>query len=188
MKKLTVILDNGHGKETPGKRSPKWKDGSQLFEWEYTRKLATAIEKKLKSMGYDAVRIVKEDVDVALSTRAKRVNEICKKTPSIMFSIHCNAGKGKGFEVWSTEKKNNSDILADCFCSEFKKILPDRKLRGHKEKNWTVIAMSNCPCVLTENFFMDTEEECKWMLTDDAFNRIVDLHVNAALAYMKQAK
>lgn len=31
-----VILDNGHGKETPGKRSPIWGDGSQLFEWEFT--------------------------------------------------------------------------------------------------------------------------------------------------------
>ena len=30
---LTVILDNGHGKDTPGKRSPVWTDGAQLFEW-----------------------------------------------------------------------------------------------------------------------------------------------------------
>lgn len=186
MKKLTVILDNGHGIETPGKRSPKWADGSQLFEWKYTRELAAAIETKLKKLGYDAVRIVKEDSDISLSERAKRVNAIYKNTPSILLSIHCNAGKGRGFEVWSTEKKNNSDILANCFCKQFKKILPDKRLRGHKEKNWTVLNMSNCPCVLTENFFMDTEEECKWMLTKDGFDRIVDLHVYAAIDYMNQ--
>ena len=27
----TIILDNGHGNNTPGKRSPKWEDGTQLF-------------------------------------------------------------------------------------------------------------------------------------------------------------
>ena len=186
MKRLTVILDNGHGKETPGKRSPQWKDGSQLFEWEYTRKLSAAIEERLKQLGYNAVRIVKENTDISLSERAKRANEIAKKSPSILLSIHCNAGKGRGWEVWSTEKKNNSDILADCFCSEFNRIFHDKKLRGHKEKNWTVLAMTNCPCVLTENFFMDTEDECKWMLTDDGFNRIVELHVAAAIEYMKK--
>lgn len=36
-----VLLDNGHGKETSGKRSPLWKDGSQLFEWEYIENYAT---------------------------------------------------------------------------------------------------------------------------------------------------
>ena len=31
-----VILDNGHGQETPGKRSPVWSDGKQLFEGNLT--------------------------------------------------------------------------------------------------------------------------------------------------------
>ena len=35
--KPIVILDNGHGEETAGKRSPVWGDGSQLFEWEFNR-------------------------------------------------------------------------------------------------------------------------------------------------------
>ena len=37
---MKVLLDNGHGENTPGKRSPKWSDGSQLFEWEYAREIA----------------------------------------------------------------------------------------------------------------------------------------------------
>ena len=32
---MKVIIDNGHGIDTKGKRSPKWADGSQLFEWEF---------------------------------------------------------------------------------------------------------------------------------------------------------
>ena len=37
---MKVLLDNGHGENTAGKRSPKWKDGTQLFEWEYAREIA----------------------------------------------------------------------------------------------------------------------------------------------------
>jgi N-acetylmuramoyl-L-alanine amidase len=36
MEKL-IILDSGHGADTPGKRSPKWPDGSQLFGYEFNR-------------------------------------------------------------------------------------------------------------------------------------------------------
>ena len=34
--KPIVILDNGHGEETAGKRSPVWSDGKQLFEGNLT--------------------------------------------------------------------------------------------------------------------------------------------------------
>ena len=45
----------------------------------------------------------------------------------------------------------------------FPDIFPDKKLRGHKEKDFTLLYKVNCPCVLTENFFYDNKEECLWM-------------------------
>lgn len=44
--KFLWILDNGHGKNTPGKRSPKLADGRQLMEYEFNR----AIVKKIATM------------------------------------------------------------------------------------------------------------------------------------------
>ena len=44
-----VILDNGHGQETPGKRSPVWSDGKQLFEWEFNRDIVRRIADILKA-------------------------------------------------------------------------------------------------------------------------------------------
>ena len=36
------------------------------------------------------------------------------------------------------------------------------------------------PAILTENFFMDTERECKaYLLTREGRNRIIDFHVRA---------
>ncbi len=47
--KPIVLLDNGHGKETAGKRSPVWGDGSQLFEWEFNRDIVRRIAEKLEA-------------------------------------------------------------------------------------------------------------------------------------------
>ena len=70
---MKILLDNGHGENTAGKRSP---DG--LFrEYKYAREIAEDIERELRAKGYDVERIVKETIDVPLEERARRVNEIC---------------------------------------------------------------------------------------------------------------
>ena len=40
---MLVILDNGHGVNTPGKRSPKLSDGRIFYEWEFNRKVVKRI-------------------------------------------------------------------------------------------------------------------------------------------------
>lgn len=189
MKEFCVLLDNGHGKDTPGKRSPKWDDGTQLFEWEYTRKITERIKEKLDKIGIKCVRLVTEDRDIKLSTRAARANKYVDNYKCIMISVHCNAFKkpntGRGWEVWSTKAKNNSDKLAQCFLDEFPKMYKDKRLRGHKENNWTVLYETDCPCVLTENFFMDTYDECQYMLSEKGMDEIAELHVKAILRYQE---
>ena len=185
MKDLQVLLDNGHGKETAGKRSPVWSDGTQLYEWQFNRIIAIELERQLLELGIPCKRIVTEDTDVSLSERAVRVNKEHAKKKSIFISIHANAGGGHGWEVWTTERKNESDKLAQCFLDVFPKIFPDKKLRGAKEKNFTVINKTNCCSILTESFFYDSEDECKWMMTDDAIQRIVKLHVEAIKKYLE---
>lgn len=185
--KITVLLDNGHGYQTPGKRSPILPDGRQLFEWKYTRQLTKAIQEKLTEANIPSKLIVPEDRDVTLSNRAKRANQmIADLGKCILISVHCNAfnGTASGWEVWSTESKNNSDKLAQCFLDEFSNVFPDKKIRGHKEKNWTVLYSANCPCVLTENFFMDNIKECEWMLSEEGFDSIVELHVRSIKRYI----
>lgn len=57
IKVMKILIDNGHGEETPGKRSP---DG--LFrEYKYARQIAEEVVKQLQAKGYDAQRIVTED-------------------------------------------------------------------------------------------------------------------------------
>jgi N-acetylmuramoyl-L-alanine amidase len=188
---ITVLIDNGHGKETKGKRSPVLPDGRQLLEWKYTRDIAEMVQDGLEQKGVNSVRIVDTDEDVPLGKRAETANAYAKKGKCILISIHCNAaGDGTywanatGWEVWSTESKNNSDKLAQAFIDVYKSIIPDRKLRGHKEKNLTLLYKCNCPCVLTENFFMDNKGDCEYMLSEGGKRDIADLHVEAVMRYL----
>ena len=69
--KKTIILDNGHGIETPGKRSPIWKDGTQLFEWEFNRDVVRHIASKLTAQRVDRK-----------STRLNSSHNVASRMPS----------------------------------------------------------------------------------------------------------
>jgi N-acetylmuramoyl-L-alanine amidase len=188
-KDVTIILDNGHGKETAGKRSPKWPDGSQLFEWEFNRDIVKRIAEQLKQCGIKYEILVPEDKDISLEERVKRANRIWKKTNKKCFivSVHANAGCGTGWEVWTSVGKTKSDDIAQVFWNEMKSEFPTQKMRLDmtdgdidKEKNFYILYKSSCPAILTENFFMDNEKDCKEILMKSLMRqKIANAHVNA---------
>ena len=91
---IIPILDNGHGSDTPGKRSPVWPDGSQLFEYEFNRDVVRRISLLLKADGIRHFILVSEQKDIPLPDRCGRANELYDKYESaVLFSIHANAEK-----------------------------------------------------------------------------------------------
>lgn len=124
---MKILIDNGHGENTPGKRSP---DGS-LREYAYAREIANRIAHELSARGYDAERIVRETVDVPLSERARRVNEVCGRYGTanvVLVSIHCNAaGNGaewmnaRGWSAYTSKGKTKADKLATFLYEEAEK-------------------------------------------------------------------
>ncbi len=62
---MKILIDNGHGVNTPGKRSP---DG-RFREYAWAREIARAIVADCKDLGYDAELLVPEEYDVCLSAR-----------------------------------------------------------------------------------------------------------------------
>ena len=70
---MKILIDNGHGLNTSGKRSP---DGT-LREAIYNREIARKIVLNLVDRGYDAELLVPEDDDIALSERVRRINAAC---------------------------------------------------------------------------------------------------------------
>ena len=102
---MKILIDNGHGENTAGKRSPMWPDGTELREWEFNRDIAQRVFFALQRHGVDVELIVKEDIDVPLSERCNRVNQIAKavgKNNCLLVSIHANAGGGTGWEAFTS--------------------------------------------------------------------------------------
>ena len=191
---MTILLDNGHGGlvngqyQTNGKRSPIWNDGSQLYEGEFNRAIVGGIVQELTRLHISYVNIAPEYRDVRLETRVKRANEYSGIT-SFYLSIHANAGGGHGAEIFTSPGDTKSDQIATIFGNEYKRIFPKRKLRTDfsdgdldKERRFYVLTKTKMPAILTENFFMDNEEECRNILMNRAGrDKIVQYHMNAIL-------
>ena len=87
---MKILIDNGHGLMTTGKRSP---DG-QFREAFYNREIARRVVSDLRDRGLDAELLVPEDDDISLAERVRRVNTACfllGKQNIILVSIHVNA-------------------------------------------------------------------------------------------------
>ena len=188
--KPIVLLDNGHGKETAGKRSPVWSDGSQLFEWEFNRDIVRRIAEKLEADGIPYRVLVPEETDISLTERARRANEIAKENngKAYVLSIHANAGGGTGWEVYTSPGQTPSDAIATVFFEEAgREFVPDGwRMRSDysdgdpdKEANFYILIKTTCPAILTENFFMDTEKDCRFIMSEDGRERIANMHVAA---------
>lgn len=184
-----IILDNGHGSQTPGKRSPVWADGSQLFEWEFNRDIVRRISAMLKADGIRHEILVPEETDITLGERCRRANAInaaCGGN-AVLFSIHGNAGGGTGWECYTSVGNTKADGIATILCEEAEKeFAPDgwRMRFDHtdgdpdKESQFYILKHTVCPAVLSENFFMDTEKDCRFMMSEAGRERIAKIHYN----------
>lgn len=190
---MKVLIDNGHGSNTPGKCSP---DG-RLREYAYTREIAERLVMELRKNGIDAERIVKEEIDVPLAERCRRVNEY-KASEAILVSIHCNAaGNGsdwmsaRGWEAWTSVGKTKADKLATCLYEDAEHCLPGVKMRKDmadgdpdRESQFYILRHTNCPAVLTENLFQDNREDVEFLLSEEGKRAIVSLHVWGTMKYL----
>lgn len=186
---MLVILDNGHGWNTPGKRSPVWKDGTQLYEWKFNRVITKEIKKRLDNLGIESIILVPEDEDISLGERCRRANNIySNRKDAILISIHANAGGGTGWECWTSIGENKSDYYAKLLYNSAGQYLRGKRLRcdySDGDPDWEsqfyILKHTCCPAVLTENLFMDNEKDCKFLLSSEGIETITALHVDAII-------
>ena len=203
-KKLYVILDNGHGVNTPGKRSP---DG-KLREYAWAREIVKKIKNKLDSLGIESYILVPELTDISLEERVRRANQIHKEQKKkgktvILLSIHCNAaGRGewlnaRGWCAYTSKGPTESDKIANCLYEAAHEILDPKKLKIREDKsdgdsdwesNFYIIYKSSMPAVLTENFFQDNKEDVKYLLSEEGKNDCVNIQIKGILKYIKTLK
>ena len=194
---MKILIDNGHGHNTPGKRSP---DG-KFREYAYNREIANRIVADLIDRGYYAELLVPEEEDISLNERVRRTNEHCQilgKSNVILVSVHVNAaGNGSkwtnatGWSVYTCKGQTSSDKLAECLCEAAIKNFPGKRIRtdysdgdSDWEENFYILRQSLCPAVLTENFFMDGLD-LEFLQSRVGKQAIVDTHVEGIIEYIE---
>ena len=187
---MIILLDNGHGFDTPGKCSP---DGF-FREYAYNRYLAFRIREQLSALGLDARLLVPEREDISLSERCRRANKICERFGSdqvILVSIHVNAaGNGqhwmeaRGWSCYTSRGNTAADALATALYDAAKTHMPGHRLRTDYtdgdpdlEENFYILRHTSCPAVLTENLFMDNRDDVAFLESAEGSQAIVNLHV-----------
>ena len=197
---MKILIDNGHGIETPGKRSP---DG-RFREYKYNRDIASAIVQHLCLRGYDAELLVPEEQDISLKERVRRANQkTCRfghpVTDTFLVYIHVNAaGKGDrwynatGWCAYTYYGHSESDRLATSLYKAAEKHLPGHRLRTDfsdgdpdYEAPFYLLKHTYCAAVLTENGFMDSEVSLSFLESDEGKKAIVALHVEGIIDFIK---
>ena len=188
---MKILLDNGHGVETRGKRSP---DGV-LREYAYNREIARAIYQHLQYRGIDSELVVPEETDISLYERCRRINVAAMRNgiaDTALISIHVNAaGRGDkwmdatGWCAYTFPGDTKSDKLATCLYKSAKRYLPGKRLRTDYsdcdpdfEAPFYILKHTYCSAVLTENMFMDALPDYRFLLSEEGKRAIVNLHVD----------
>lgn len=190
---MKVLIDNGHGQDTAGKRSP---DG-RLLEYQYAREIAQRLAKELWEKSIDAVLITPEENDVSLSERCRRANKYGSKGV-LLVSIHCNAagadGKWHDAHGWAAYVSKNASVnsktLARCLIQAAKDKGLSVREYAHQAPYWTqnlaICRDTKCPAVLTENLFQDNKADVDYLLSEEGKQAIVAVHVQGIMDYIKK--
>lgn len=184
-------LDNGHGRLTAGKRSPKLSDGTQFFEYEFNRIIVKGIIKELKKHGVSYYNVVPEvNVDNFLRGRVLRANNVPSDIPKIFLSIHSNAGPGKwttanGLETWFFHTSRKGKKLATIFQQKLVDNLgwTNRGIKSRPNNQFYVLRNTNMPAVLTESGFYNNRKEVYLLLDEKIQQKIINAHIDAILYF-----
>lgn len=198
MKDLVVILDAGHGKDTPGKCAPD----KSLYEWQFNREIVAMLCERLYGLEHvQTVILVPEEHDVPLKERVRRVNTIyhdakIEGKEVLLISVHVNAaghGVWKNASGWSVWVSNNASDKSKQFAQIAYIEAVSMGLQGNrvvpKENYWSsnfyILKNTPCPAVLTENMFQDNKDDVEFLKSDEGKEKIVDLHFNAVKKYLE---
>lgn len=192
---MKILIDNGHGSNTPGKCSPDKKHREYLWAREFAEQLVAALQTK----GFDARRITPETYDVSLRERCRRVNTICKqygKKNVLCISIHNNAagsdGKwhtARGFSAHvslnaSERSKSLATFITKAVEAEGITIRKPLPQQYYWPQNLAICRDTNCAAVLTENLFQDNHEDVAFLASADGRKRLCDAHVQGIINYI----
>lgn len=162
-RKITLVIDAGHGGKDPGAVGPRG-----LRESDVALNVAKLLGDELAE--FKVLYTRRDDMFVELGRRATFSNDA---QADAFISIHCNAGppgSGDGFEVFTSPGLTASDRLAVDLFTAFAKEFPEKRKRMDlsdgdvdKEARFAVLMRTHCRAVLFELEFIHTGKGENWL-------------------------
>ncbi|MBY0222782.1 N-acetylmuramoyl-L-alanine amidase [Sporosarcina newyorkensis] len=157
MKMTLIILDAGHGPNTPGKRSP---DG-KLREFQFNSAVAALVGDRLSREGIKVRYVHEASRDVPLNERTALANRL---RADAYVSIHANAhGNGwseaHGIETYIYPQASKSSSVLASLVQKNIITACQRTDRGVKKANFAVLRDTQMPAILVECGFMSNRTE-----------------------------
>jgi len=183
-----IALDDGHGMQTAGKRTPAIPElgGRVIHENEFNRAVVNYLDEELRRCGFETLMVAPGDGDTSLSARTNLANS---KNADIFVSIHYNAYDGKfdsydpeGLSIHIYPGSQSGRKLAECVLKYLKEGTP-QKNRGIVENNFHVLRETKMPAILSENGFMDNKREALLMLDVNFQKEVAREHAKGICDY-----
>ena len=187
-----IILDFGHGGldenghyTTYPNKMFKFPDGTVAYEGVLNKQIGGHLYTYLRNHSeLNTVCTVAEDdpTDVSLQQRVRFANQF-SPLESIFISLHCNAGGGTGFELFTSKGTTRADVLAEIIANHVEGLYEELNMRlrydlsdGDKDKEaqFFVLRETRCPAVLLECGFFDHPGD---------FEKLTDPKFQSKLAY-----
>ena len=170
------LLNPGHGGlihgvyQTAPKKMYRHPD-DVAYEGVINRKIAKLVVDGMREKQMMVSNICPSELDIPLDMRADTVNLYCREygtSNCLLIELHCNAGKGTGFEIWTSVGETKSDFYADEFVHHYEDAFPKHRIRKDtsdgdvdKESQFYMLKNSKCPAILPEWLFFDNYDDWK---------------------------
>ena len=194
-----IILDAGHGYNTPGKRTPSGVNGV-VREWTMNANVCNYIAEILKDYDVEITRVddVTGETDVPVQTRTNKINSV---NPDLFISIHHNGNTGN-WGTWSyvctfyNVNKPQRDVdLAIILATEISKLTGIKNSGGLPDTKSAVGSLhmvretkSTIPSVLCEGGFMDSTLDYPIITSEKGQRAYAQAVANVAISFLGLSK
>ncbi|ANU11606.1 cell wall hydrolase/autolysin [Planococcus antarcticus DSM 14505] len=165
---MKIMIDAGHGPDTPGKRSP---DG-RLREFYFNSAVAEEVKKRLVLDGHNVFFSHQSDLDVLLHERTALANRL---KVDLFVSIHANAmgntfNTASGLETYTYNRPQTATKELAALVQHSLVQVTGRKDRGVKHGDFAVLRNTHMPAILVECGFMTHKQEVE-LLKSTAYRK-----------------
>lgn len=180
------LIDSGHGGmidgqyQTAPSKMYHHPNGEIAYEGVINRLIKDMTMELFRKNNIRFIDVCPSEMDLDLDVRCNVINAYCDefgKNNCLLISLHMNAGKGTGFEIWTSPGATKSDMYATMFMNEFESHFPGIRPRKDttdgdvdKESAFYILVNSKCPAILPEWLFYDNYND--WVIQRETIKQL----------------